>query len=131
MKSIRLSTISHASDSTSGEGTPLTVVGRGVSQMACSRRNLSRSSFRVALLTLALAAPFAVLQAQDQARQPVPPEVDAAIRAASAQRNYEILERTANLYEALRNYDLAQTLFENCFPLALVVCPTQRCGATL
>jgi tetratricopeptide (TPR) repeat protein len=113
MKGIRLSAISHASDSTSGEGYPLTPVGGVFSQMARSRRNLSRSPFRVALLTVALAAPFAVLQAHGQARQPVPPDVNAAIRAADAQKKYEILERTASFYEALKNYDLAQTLFEN------------------
>jgi len=34
-------------------------------------------------------------------------------QAAAAQKNAEILERAANIYEALKNYDCPQTWFEN------------------
>jgi len=38
-------------------------------------------------------------------------------QAAAAQKNTEILECAANIYEALKNYDCAQTLFENAFAI--------------
>jgi TonB family protein len=66
-----------------------------------------------AILAVAMMAPFAAVRAQDSARQPVPPDVDATIRAAAAQKNHEILERAASVYEGLKNYDVAQSLLEN------------------
>jgi TonB family protein len=49
------------------------------------------------------------VQAQEQA---IPPDVDATIRAAMAQKNHEILERAAGEYEKLRQFDMAQRLLE-------------------
>jgi hypothetical protein len=39
-------------------------------------------------------------------------------QAAAAQKNTEILGRGANIYEALKNYDCAQTLFENALAIS-------------
>jgi TonB family protein len=66
----------------------------------------------VALLAALLVAPFAAVRAQEQPK-PIPPEIDATIRAANAQKNHEILENAASAYERLRNYDTAQTLLES------------------
>jgi len=61
---------------------------------------------------IALAAPFAALQAQDTT-QTLPADVDATIRAAAAQRNHEMLEGAAKAAESLRQYDMAQKLLES------------------
>jgi TonB family protein len=67
----------------------------------------------VALLATLLVAPFAAVRAQEQAPQALPPEVDATIRAANAQKNHEILEHAAAAYEKLSKYETAQTLLES------------------
>jgi len=66
-----------------------------------------------ALAAALLMAPFAAVRAQEQPPRTVPPEVDATIRAANAQKNHEILEHAATAYEKLRKYDTAQVLLEN------------------
>ena len=67
----------------------------------------------IALLAALVMAPFAAVLAQEQPAQTVPPEIDATIRAANSQKNHEILEHAAAVYEKLRNYDTAQTLLES------------------
>jgi TonB family protein len=67
----------------------------------------------VALLAALLVAPFAAVRAQEQPAQSLPPEVDATIRAANAQKNHEILEHAAAAYEKLSKYETAQTLLES------------------
>src|ERR1022692_2554532 len=67
----------------------------------------------VALLAALLVAPFAAVRAQDQPAQAIPPEVDATIRAANSQKNHEILEHAAAVYENLRKYEMAQTFLES------------------
>jgi TonB family protein len=63
-----------------------------------------------AIAAAMLIAPFAAVRAQ----QPiVAPEVDATIRAANSQKNHEILEHAASVYENLHRYDTAQTLLES------------------
>ncbi len=63
-----------------------------------------------AIAAALLIAPFAAVRAQ----QPVAtPEVDATIRAANSQKNHEILEHAASVYENLHKYDTAQTLLES------------------
>src|SRR5436190_20607796 len=70
----------------------------------------SRAPAAAALCAIALAAPFAAMQAQAPA---APPEVDATIRAASSQKNHEILDRAAAAYEKVSKYDVAQRLLES------------------
>jgi TonB family protein len=77
------------------------------------RRSIGRlTPFFAAIAAAALIAPFAAIRAQDQSAQAIPPELDATIRAANAQKNHEILEHAASAYENLRKYDVAQTLLE-------------------
>ena len=67
----------------------------------------------VALLAALLVAPFAAVRAQEQPPLTLPPEVDATIRAANSQKNHEILEHAAAVYENLRKYETAQALLES------------------
>src|SRR5439155_15248561 len=66
------------------------------------------SALAATLLAVALVAPFAAVRAQDQASQAMPPEVDATVRAAAAQKNHEMLDSAAAVFEALREYETAQ-----------------------
>lgn len=65
------------------------------------------------LLAIAIVAPLAAVQAQDPAQQALPADVDATIRAATAQKNHDILENAAKTAETLRKFDLAQRLMES------------------
>lgn len=66
-----------------------------------------------ALLAAVLVAPFAAIRAQDPSAQTTAPEIDATIRAANSQKNHEILEHAASVYENLHKYDVAKTLLES------------------
>ena len=66
-----------------------------------------------ALLAALLVAPFAAVRAQEQPLPAAPPEVDATIRAATSQKNHEMLDSAAAAYENLGKYDVAQTLLES------------------
>ncbi|HEY2017581.1 MAG TPA: TonB family protein, partial [Bryobacteraceae bacterium] len=63
-----------------------------------------------ALLAVVLVAPFAAMSAQESAAPTALPEVDATIRAATSQKNYEMLDRAATAYAEIGKYDVAQTL---------------------
>src|SRR5450432_2328171 len=63
-----------------------------------------------ALLAIAVAAPVAAVQSQDE--QVVAPELEASIRAANNQKNHEMLERAASAFEKLRKYPEALKLRE-------------------
>jgi TonB family protein len=77
------------------------------------RANPGRAALAVALLgALVVAAPLATVRAQSQAEQKLPPDVEAAIGTANAQKNHELLEQAAGSYEKLRKYDEAQKLRE-------------------
>ncbi len=77
------------------------------------RRSPGRASAWVAMLAaVAVAGPLAVLQAQDSAPA-LPADVDATIRAATAQMNHELLDSAAKTAVALRQYDVAQKLLES------------------
>jgi TonB family protein len=65
-----------------------------------------------AVLAIALMAPLAAVRAQSQAEQNAPPAVDVVFRAASAQKNHEILDQAAVSYEQLRKFAEAQKLRE-------------------
>lgn len=64
-----------------------------------------------ALATILLIAPLAALRAQDA--QTVPADVDATIRAATAQKNHEMLDGAARAAEAYRQYDIARKLLDS------------------
>jgi TonB family protein len=64
-----------------------------------------------AIAAIAIAGPLAAVRAQDNA-QAVPADVNAAIRAAQSQQNYEILENAASVAERQRKYDIAKQLLE-------------------
>jgi TonB family protein len=81
-----------------------------------SRRNRKShgraSAWMAGLAAAAVAVPLAALQAQDNP-PPLPSDVDATIRAAVAQRNYQVLESAARADEASRNYGDARTLLDS------------------
>jgi TonB family protein len=65
-----------------------------------------------AVIAIALIAPLAAVRAQSQAEQAVPPNVEATILAANAQKSHEILDKAAIGYEQLRKFADAQKLRE-------------------
>jgi len=71
------------------------------------------STLAVVLLAMSVVAPLAALQAQDNAPQTLPTDVDATIRAAVAQKNHEMLDNAASAAERLQKYDIAQKLLES------------------
>jgi TonB family protein len=80
-------------------------------------RRVRNSHTRAAAWVAAIAAaaiviPLAALQAQDAAPQP-PGTVDAAIAAATVQKNHDMLEAAARDAEAVRNYDTARKLLDS------------------
>ena len=75
------------------------------------RRAWGRCVQAAAVVTaIVLTAPFAAIQAQDPA---IPPEAEATIRAANAQKNHELLDRAAAAYEKVAKFDVARRLLEN------------------
>jgi TonB family protein len=70
------------------------------------------AALATAVLAVAVTAPFAALRAQDQPSQPVLSDIDATIRAAQAQKNYQMLVKPAEAFEALRQYDNAKKLLD-------------------
>jgi TonB family protein len=78
-----------------------------------NRRQPGRAAFlAVSALAIALVLPIAAIRAQSTPQPIVPPDVDAAIRSANTQKNHELLEQAAGLYEDLRKFNEAQTLRE-------------------
>ncbi len=71
------------------------------------------AAIAAAVLAIAIVAPLAAVQAQDEAKQILPADVAATIRAANAQKNHEILESAAKAAATLKQYDLAQKLLES------------------
>jgi len=90
------------------EGRLLAILDSKVSRKAAGRASVAMAP----LLALAMAAPFAALQAQDQIAT-LPADVDATIRAAASQRNHEMLESAAKAAEVLLKYDTARTLLDS------------------
>jgi TonB family protein len=91
------------------EGRLMAILDAGV-----NRRAPGRAAALVAgLLAVAMVAPFAAVQAQDdQTQQAIPADIDAAIRAAHAQKNFAMLDHAATAAEGLGKYDVAQKLLE-------------------
>ena len=67
--------------------------------------------FAAAVAAIIIAGPLAAVRAQDSASS-IPADVDAAIRAAQSQKNYEILEGAAKAAEQQNKYDVAKQLLE-------------------
>lgn len=77
------------------------------------RANSGRAALAATMaVALAVAIPLATVRAQSQTEQKLPPDIDAAIAAANAQKNHEMLEQAAGSYEKLRKFDEAQKLRE-------------------
>jgi TonB family protein len=92
------------------EGRLMTILDAGINRRAPGRA----AALVTGLLALAMVAPFAAVQAQDDQtqRQAIPADIDAAIRSGRAQKNYAMLDRAAKAAELLRKYDIAQKLLE-------------------
>jgi TonB family protein len=65
------------------------------------------------LFAVAAVAPLAAIQSQDSLPQATSPDVEATIRAATAQKNHDMLETAAAAFEKLRQFDTAQRLLES------------------
>jgi TonB family protein len=70
------------------------------------------SALAAALVAVAIVVPLAAVRAQDRVAPSIPADVDATIRAAIAQRNYQMLEKPAAALETLREYDSARKLLD-------------------
>jgi TonB family protein len=90
------------------EGRLLAILDSGVSRKAIGRASVVAS----AVAAVVLMAPLAALDAQDSNDAVIPPDVDATIRAALAQKNHEILDKAAAAFERIRQYEPAQKLLE-------------------
>ncbi len=64
------------------------------------------------ILAVGIIAPLAALQSPDAASRAISSDLEATIRAASAQRNPEILDRAAEAAQTRRQYDAARKLLE-------------------
>ena len=64
----------------------------------------------IALAAIAVVAPVAAIHAQDA--QPLPADVDAVIRAATGQKNFEMLDRVAAAFVQAKQYENAQKVLE-------------------
>ncbi len=88
---------------------------RAILDARVNRKTQSRASAVVAVLAgLGIVAPLAAVRAQQRpaSTQNAGVDVDAAIRSARVQKNYEILEKTALATEQLRDFAAAQKLLE-------------------
>src|SRR5262249_28321618 len=92
------------------EGRLLAILDSGTDRRTTGRA----SAWLAALVAIVMAAPIAALHAQDaNANAAVQAEVDATIRSAEAQKNYEILEQAAAGFENQRQFDTAQKLLDS------------------
>jgi TonB family protein len=78
-----------------------------------NRRNHGRAAVLIgAVLAIAIVLPIAAIRAQSIPTPATPPDVDATIRAAMSQKNHQLLEPAADLYENLHKYQEALALRE-------------------
>ena len=89
------------------EGRLLSILASGVNRGQAGRRAACIAAAAAAALVL----PLAAVRAQTAAPG-APPEIDATIRAANAQKNHDLLEQAARAFEDLRKFNEAQTLRE-------------------
>lgn len=84
------------------------ILDSGVNRNATGRS----SAWITAAIAVAVIVPLAALRAQNKP-EPVPADVEAAIRSASAQHDPEILDSSAKAAMAARRYDVAGQLLES------------------
>jgi TonB family protein len=78
-----------------------------------NRNATGRASVVLAtLLAAVLIVPLAALRAQQTSAPVIPADVDAAIRAATSQKNYSLLDEAAKAAEAAQKYDIARKLLD-------------------
>src|SRR5262249_52748560 len=83
---------------------------RAILDSRVSRKTPGRAAaLAAALAAIAIIAPLAAVRAQDDS---IPPDVEATIRAAIAQKNHEMLDKAVSALEAARQYETAQKLME-------------------
>lgn len=88
------------------EGRLLSILDERVSRKSARRG----TAIAAATAALALCAPFAAVRAQDS--QALPPDVQATIRAATSQKNHDIVDTAAAAFEKIGNYDTARKLLD-------------------
>ena len=66
-----------------------------------------------ALFSIAMVAPVAALRAQDDSSKAIPSDIEATIKAAQAQKNYQMLDSPAAALVAARQYELAQKVLQS------------------
>src|SRR6266849_4790672 len=89
------------------EGRLLAILDSGVNRKTAGRA----SAVAAVAVAVAMVAPLAAVRAQE--KPTILPDVDATIRAASAQKNPEMLEKPAAAFEAAKQYETAQKLMES------------------
>lgn len=102
------------------EGRLLSILDGRVSRKSARRASAAAAVAAAVLLT----APLAAVRAQSQ-EQPLPPDVQATIRAAAAQKNHEILDNAAAAFEKIRSYDTAQRLLASSLEIRAAVAGDQ------
>ncbi|MGA3043466.1 MAG: TonB family protein [Bryobacteraceae bacterium] len=90
------------------EGRLLAILDSGVKRAAPSRASI----LAVATLAVGIVAPIAAVHAQETPPPAIPADVDAAIRTAQSQKNYEALDAAAKAATLSHQYDTAQKLLE-------------------
>jgi TonB family protein len=88
------------------EGRLLAILDTRVDRAAPGRS----ARFATALVAVALTVPLAAVRAQDSYASPA--DVDATIRSAQSQKNYDTLEAAAQAATQSKKYDVAQKLLE-------------------
>ena len=91
------------------EGRLLAILSSSVNRRAAGRT----SAAVAAVAAVVLVAPLAAVRAQERTPPPVPADVEATIRSATAQRNPAMLEQPAKAFEARDQYDTAKKLLES------------------
>ena len=91
------------------EGRLLAILDSGVNRKAAGRA----SALAAVLVAVAIVAPLAAVRAQEKPSPVILPDVDATIRAATAQKNPEMLEKPAAAFEASKQYETAEKLMES------------------
>ena len=91
------------------EGRLLAILDSGLNRTAPGRGSV----LAAAALALAIIVPLAAVHAQEATAQAAPVDVDAAIRVAQSQKNYESLDSAAQAATRLAKYDTAQKLLES------------------
>jgi TonB family protein len=89
------------------EGRLLSILDARVSRKSARRA----SAIGAAIAAVAICAPFAAVRAQNSLS--LPPDVEATIRAAAAQKNHEIIDNAAAAFEKVQNYDTARKLLDS------------------